>query len=102
MTASRLAIDKGDLNLRRVSKAHGPGARASGLPKWRRRTVLSSLFASLSAKIAGVAIAATAAAGGLAAAGALPTPAQQAVSRAASTIGVNVPTPQHGSSASAR
>ena len=64
--------------------------------------MLSSLFASLSAKIAGAAIAATAAAGGLAAAGALPAPAQQAVSRAASTVGVNLPTPQLGSSAPAR
>ena len=64
--------------------------------------MLSSLFASLSAKIAGVAIAAAAATGGLAAAGALPAPAQQAVSQAASTIGVNLPTPQHGSSASTR
>jgi hypothetical protein len=62
--------------------------------------VLSSLFASLFAKIAGVAIAAAAATGGLAAAGALPAPAQQAVSHAASTVGIHVPSPEHASSTS--
>lgn len=94
--ASRLAIDKGDPAARPASKAHGPGRQASGLPKWRRRTVFSTLFASLTAKVAGVAIAAAAATGGLAAAGALPGPAQQAVSDAAATIGIHIPSP-HGS-----
>ena len=60
--------------------------------------MLSSLFASLFAKIAGVAIAAAAATGGLAAAGALPAPAQQVVSHAASTVGIHVPSPEHASS----
>jgi hypothetical protein len=60
--------------------------------------VLSSLFASLFAKIAGVAIAAAAATGGLAAAGVLPAPAQQVVSHAASTVGIHVPS--HASSTS--
>jgi len=98
--ASRLAIDKGEPAAKPASKAHGPGRQASGLPKWRRRAVLSSLFASLSAKIAGVAIAAVAATGGLAAAGALPGPAQQAVSNAASTIGIHVPSGHSSPSAS--
>jgi len=62
--------------------------------------VLSSLFASLFAKIAGVAIAVAAATGGLAAAGALPAPAQQAVSHAASTVGIHMPSPEHASSVS--
>ena len=93
---ARLAIDKGDPAARPASKAHGPARnrrQASGPPKWRRRTVLSSLFASLTAKIAGVAVAAVAATGGLAAAGALPGPVQQAVSSAAAAIGVQLPTP---------
>jgi hypothetical protein len=91
--ASRLTIDKGDPAARPASKAHGPGRQASGLPNWRRRTVFSTLFASLTAKIAGVAVAAVAATGGLAAAGALPSPAQQAVASAASTIGIHLPSP---------
>ena len=62
--------------------------------------MLSSLFASLFAKIAGLAIAAAAATGGLAAAGALPAPAQHAISHAASTVGIHVPSPQHSSSVS--
>ena len=62
--------------------------------------MLSSLFASLFAKIAGVAIAAAAATGGLAAAGALPAPAQQVVAHAASTVGIHVPSPEHASSTS--
>ena len=100
LEVSRLTADKGDPGVRPASKAHRPGRRASGLPKWRRRTVLSSLFASLFAKIAAVAIAAAAATGGLAAAGALPAPAQQAISHAASTVGIHVPSPDHTSPAS--
>jgi hypothetical protein len=100
LEASRLTADKGDPSVRPASKSHRPGHQASGLPKWRRRTVLSSLFASLFAKIAAVAIAAAAATGGLAAAGALPAPAQQAISHAASTVGIHVPSLQHSSSVS--
>ena len=100
LEVSRLNVDKGDPGVRSASKAHGPDHQASGPPRWRRRTVLSSLFASLFAKIAGVAIAAAAATGGLAAAGALPGPAQQAVSHAASTVGIHVPSPEHASSTS--
>lgn len=55
--------------------------------------MLSSLLPSLTAKIAAVSIAAAAAAGGLAAAGSLPAPAQQAVSQAAATVGIHVPSP---------
>lgn len=97
LEVSRLIVDRGDPGVRPVGKTHGPDHQASGLPK-RRRIVLSSLFASLFAKIAGVAIAAAAAAGGLAAAGALPAPAQQAISQAASTVGIHVPSPEHASS----
>lgn len=68
---------------------------SAGQAKWRRRTVFSSMFASLTAKIVGLAVAAAAATGGLAAAGSLPGPAQQAVASVASTVGINLPTPHH-------
>ena len=100
LEVSRLNAGKGDPGVRTAGTAHGPDPQASGSPRWRRRTVFSSLFASLFAKIAGVAIAAAAATGGLAAAGALPAPAQQAVSHAASTVGIHVPSPEHASSTS--
>jgi hypothetical protein len=90
---SRLATEQGDPAVRPASKAHGPEGQASGLPKWRRRSVLSSVFASLTAKIAGVTIAAMAATGGLAAAGALPAPAQAAVASAAASVGITLPAP---------
>jgi hypothetical protein len=93
MEVSRLNTDKGDPVARPASKAHGPDPQASGLPKWRRRTVLSSLFASLFAKIAGAVVVALAATGALAAAGALPAPAQQAVATVASTVGIQLPSP---------
>ena len=99
LAASRLTTDKGDPAVKPVSNAAGPWWRtapgASGLPKWRRRTVFSSLFASLTAKILTVALAAAAATGGLAAAGSLPAPAQQAAADVASTIGITLPTPHH-------
>ncbi|HEU5002932.1 MAG TPA: hypothetical protein VFW71_09150 [Actinomycetota bacterium] len=97
VAASRLTTDPAREPA--VVPAAGPWWRrapgASGQPKWRRRTVFSSLFASLTAKILTVALAAAAATGGLAAAGSLPGPAQQAVADAASTIGITLPTPHH-------
>jgi hypothetical protein len=57
----------------------------------RRRTVLSTLFGTLAAKIAAITLAAAAATAGLAATGSLPPPAQNAVSSAASHVGVHFP-----------
>jgi hypothetical protein len=84
--------DKGDLAARPASNVHGPHAQASGLPKPRRRFMLESLFATLSAKIAagGIAVA-MAATGGLAATGSLPDEAQTAVSQALDNIGIDIP-----------
>src|SRR5207248_8971339 len=59
--------------------------------------VLSTIFSSLVAKIAAIAVAAAAATGGLAAANVLPASAQDTVSSALSHIGVHVPT-SHGDS----
>lgn len=95
--AARLVSDKGDPAVRPASKADGPAGQASGLPKWRRRTVLSTLFASLSAKVTAVAFAATAATGGLAATGALPDAAQQAMSDLAARVGISIPSPHDAS-----
>lgn len=92
--AARLIPDKGDPVVRPASKAHGPGWQVSGLPKWRRtRVMLTQLFATLTAKIAAGAVAAVAATSGLAVAGALPDPAQQAVSDAAARVGITLPSP---------
>jgi hypothetical protein len=69
-----------------------PGRR----PRWRRRIVFGSIFGgSITAKVAllGV-VAATAATGGLAAAGSLPSPLQSAVAGAAGNVGVRIPNPQ--------
>ena len=92
---ARLAIDNGDPVARPVRKAHGPAWQAAGLPKWRRRrTVLTSLFASLGMKLTlGAAVAATAATGGLAATGNLPDAAQTAVANAVEKIGITIPNP---------
>ncbi|MGH2687804.1 MAG: hypothetical protein ACRDKW_03215 [Actinomycetota bacterium] len=68
--------------------------RTSGLPAWRRRTVFGSLFASLTAKIAGVAVASTVAAGGFAATGTLPDPAQTAVANVVEKVGITIPNPE--------
>lgn len=84
--------DKGDLAARPASNVTGPHAQASGLPKRRRRFMLESLFATLSAKIAagGIAVA-MAATAGLAGTGNLPDQAQTAVSQAVDNIGINIP-----------
>lgn len=50
MAASQLLADKGNPVVRPASKAHGSARQTSGLPKWRRKTVLSALFASLGMK----------------------------------------------------
>ncbi|HLI56790.1 MAG TPA: hypothetical protein VKY26_07100, partial [Actinomycetota bacterium] len=98
-----------------AARAHNPqatppwqpaGARAGsgsgdGRPPWRRKIVLSSIFGSITTKILVGVVAAAAATGGLAAAGALPTPVQNAVASAAGGVGVGIPNPQASASAAA-
>jgi hypothetical protein len=61
----------------------------------RRKSMLSTLFASLGVKVAAAATAAVVTAGGAAAAtGALPDPVQQAVANAAEKVGVSLPNPE--------
>ena len=65
-------------------------------PRWRKRLVFGSIFGgSITAKIAIIGVvAATAATGGLAAAGFLPSSLQSAVAGAAGNVGVRLPNPQ--------
>lgn len=53
--------------------------------------MFGTLFASLTAKIAGVALAATLATSALAATGSLPSPAQNAVATVAAKVGISIP-----------
>jgi hypothetical protein len=62
-------------------------------PRWRRKLVWSSIFGSVTAKVLVGVVAAAAATGGLAAAGSLPRPVQNAVASAASGVGVSIPDP---------
>jgi hypothetical protein len=75
--------------------AEDPGRRPRR-PRWRRRLVFGSIFGgSITAKIALIGVvAATAATGGLAATGSLPSPLQSAVAGAAGAVGVRIPNPQ--------
>lgn len=75
------------------------GGSGDGRPPWRRKIVLSSIFGSITTKILLGVVAAAAATGGLAAAGALPTPVQNAVASAAGGVGVNLPNPQETTAA---
>ena len=79
--------------------AHPSGGSGDGRPPWRRKIVLSSILGSITTKILLGVVAAAAATGGLAAAGALPTPVQNAVASAAGGVGVNLPNPQETAAA---
>jgi hypothetical protein len=83
--------DKGDLAARPASKVTGPHEQASGLPKRRRRFMLESLFATLTAKLAVGGIAIAMAATGAAATGHLPDQAQTGLSTAVEKIGIHIP-----------
>ncbi|HEY2665910.1 MAG TPA: hypothetical protein VGK51_03655 [Actinomycetota bacterium] len=73
-------------------------------PRWRKRLVFGSIFGgSITAKIAIIGVvAATAATGGLAAAGSLPSSLQSAVAGAAGNVGVRLPNPQANARANAQ
>jgi hypothetical protein len=64
---------------------------AASSPIRRVKLVLTSLFASLIAKVALVGVALAATTGGLAAAGSLPEPAQEALASAAEKVGFGLP-----------
>lgn len=88
MMAEGFSTEQGDLPATAASNVPGPAPQVAGLPKWRKRRVIGEFIAGLSvaAKAAfGVSMAAASvtAAG---AAGALPEPAQNAVSAAVETV----------------
>ena len=90
---AQLLVDKGEPAVRPASKATGPEIQASGLPTRRRKVVLSSLFGSLTAKLAaaGVAVMMTGT-GALAATGSLPDTVQDKFAVAAEVVGIDIPT----------
>jgi hypothetical protein len=92
LAAARLNADPAALSPE-PSPTEAPGRRR---PRWRRRLVFGSIFGgSITAKVALIGVvAATAATGGLAAAGSLPSPLQSAVAGAAGNVGVRIPNPQ--------
>jgi hypothetical protein len=71
-------------------------------PRWRRKLVWSSVFGSVTAKVLVGVVAAAAATGGLAAAGSLPRPVQNAVASAAGGVGVSIPDPAATAAAQAQ
>ena len=82
------STEKGDLPATAASNVTGPAPQAAGLPKWRKKMLISELLAGLVAKFAGLGMAAkaglglTLAAASTTAAGAvgvLPDPAQHGV-----------------------
>lgn len=93
LDAASLSAENGDPAAKPVSKAHGPASQVSGLPKLRRKLVLSNLFASLAARIAAGTVAALTAFSGMAVAGVLPDPAQSVAATLASYVGIDIEDP---------
>ncbi|MGH2790920.1 MAG: hypothetical protein ACRDJ0_08065 [Actinomycetota bacterium] len=71
-----------------------PVAEPSRIRRWK--LVLTQLLATLAAKVAVTGVALAAATGGLAAAGALPDPAQDALANAAAKVGFELPAGDEG------
>lgn len=89
---ARLMADKGDPAAMPASKAHGPAVQASGLPKPGRETVFSKLkSAPLYTKIASALVALMLVFSGVAVAGALPGPVQDAVADGVAAVGIDLP-----------
>jgi hypothetical protein len=88
---ARLRADNGDPVARPVSNAAAPAPQASGLPKQRRKH-MKWIVAKVVAPIAAV----LTVFGGMAYAGALPHTVQKAVSTAAGTVGIDLPSDDEG------
>ena len=94
LVAQGISTDKGDLPATAASNVTGPAPQAAGLPKWRKRMIVSELLAGLTTKLAGLGMAAKAGMGvtlaaasttAAGAAGVLPAPAQHAVATVVAT-----------------
>lgn len=88
LLAEGISTEKSDLPATAASNVTGPVSQAAGLPKWRRKMLITELLSGLAAKLAGLGMAAKAGMGlSLAAAsataagatGVLPGPAQPSV-----------------------
>ena len=97
LLAEGFSIEKGDLPATAASNVTGPARQAAGLPKWRKKLIVSELLAGIAAKLAGLGIAAKAGLGltvaaasvtSAGAAGVLPDPVQHAV---ANTVEASTP-----------
>lgn len=85
--AGGLTIEKGDLPATAASNVYGPAPQASGLPKWRRKPMLETLFAkAVLAKAAAVLTSLTVATAGAAAADKLPQTLQDKAAAAIETV----------------
>jgi hypothetical protein len=91
---ARLLAEKGDPAVRPVSNAAAPAPQASGLPKQRRKSMKRSTR-TLIRVLAPIAAVLTVFSG-MAYAGALPHTVQKAVSTAASTVGIDLPSDDEG------
>ena len=94
MLAEGFSTANGDLLVTAASNVPGPAPQAAGLPKWRKKMLLSELLAALTTKLAGLGMAAKAGMGltlaaasttAAGAAGVLPAPAQHAVATVVSS-----------------
>lgn len=92
MATAHLMADNGDPAVMSASKAHGPGIQVSGLPKPRRETMYDRLKAApIAVKIGTATTAFVLAFTGIAFAGALPAPVQDAVADALAVTGADLP-----------
>ena len=90
-----LANDKGDPAATPASNVDGPAnPQVAGLPNWRRRGMIGTVLGTTAGKVAIACAAAVTAVGGVAYADGLPKPAQDVVSHAAGTVGIDLPS--HG------
>jgi len=94
LVAQGFSTEKGDLPATAASNVTGPAPQAAGLPKWRKKMLLSELLAGLTTKLVGLGMAAKAGMGltlaaasttAAGAAGVLPAPAQHAVATVVSS-----------------
>jgi hypothetical protein len=110
MAAVRPAPDRPDDLIVRLAAVTGDGASIppTGVrvshskplsPRWRRRAVFGTILSSIAGKIAIAGLALATTTGGLAAADALPAPAQQVVSDVAARLGISLPAPDNDSNA---
>jgi hypothetical protein len=91
MQAAHLMADKGEPVARPASKADGSAEQTSGLPNPGRVPMYKQILATRGAKLATITTALLLAFSGVAIAGGLPDPVQDAVANTAEQVGINLP-----------